>query len=107
MAETSTDVITSMGPFIRNHLVKGHHYTEAALAGMSPMEMHQVHLAQRRGHCHHDMDHTHPTPVAYDLPEPDPMQPAIVLLAEFRDTLPDGHHEKDGLLRAIEVLRHG
>jgi hypothetical protein len=32
--------------------------------------------------------------------------PAIDLLAEFAKTLPHGHHDLPGVLRAIEVLKH-
>lgn len=99
--EPTEKVIAEMGPFIRNHLISAHRYAEDALVGLSPMEMHKLHVAQPKGHCHHDMDHDHTHPVR----DTAGMSRAIEVLTELRDDLPRDHHERPGVIRAIEVLR--
>lgn len=38
------------------------------------------------------------------MPEPAPKKAPIEVLRDFLATLPEGHHERPGVIRAIEVL---
>lgn len=129
MASTVTTI--KRGQFLLDHLLNDHRLTshDGPLLTSDPEAEHTKLHSVAWTSFHGEPSHAHPVdalsrrtpaPCGNVEPHPDhgystvegdrecPGKPHTCLdvLAELRDSLPDGHQEKDGLLRAIEVLRY-